>query len=102
MNSFLATSLLTHRLYFTDAVLNYLIFAVLWISIVLMPIRIQHFILMRIRIYLSVCDNWSIDPLGLHFEPSGLYSERPQIYFEPLKLSNYSNADTDPDPAFKK
>ncbi len=76
------------------------------------------FILMRIRILLlikvmGIYDHWSIDLPGLYFEPSGLHSERPRLYFQPLKRLNFafnadpdpvflSNADSDPDPASKK
>ncbi len=61
---------------------------------------------------MGLCDHWSIDHPGLHFEPPapGLLCERPRLYFEPRKLLNsdfnsdldpalHSNAD--PDPAFK-
>jgi len=46
----------------------------------LMRIRIQLFMLMRIRILdlikvMGICDLWSLDPPGLHFEPPGLHRE---------------------------
>jgi hypothetical protein len=66
-----------------------------------MRIRIQLFTLMQIRIQLlfrimGICDHWSVDPPGLHFEPSGLHCERPRLYFEPLNF----DFNADPDPAF--
>jgi hypothetical protein len=63
-----------------------------------------HSILIRIQL---LCDHWSINPQGLHFEPPGLHCDSvsvhgpPQIYFEPLKPLNFAfNADPDPDPVF--
>jgi hypothetical protein len=59
-----------------------------------MRIRIQLFTLMRLRFRIQVLfkmmgihDDWSLDPPGLHFEPSGLHCERPRLYFEPLILT---------------
>jgi hypothetical protein len=83
-----------------------------------MRIRIQLFILIRIRIrillliiVIEIYGHWSIDLPGLHFKPPGLHSERPRLYFQPLKLLNFAfNANPDPvfpsiadsDPASKK
>jgi hypothetical protein len=81
-----------------------------------MQIRIQLFTTMRIRIrilllikVMGICDHWSIDTSGLHFEPPGLHCDRPRLGFEHLKLLNYdyndsafhSFADPDTDPAAK-
>ncbi len=65
---------------------------------------------MRVRMgMMGVCENWSVDPPGLHFDPQSLHSSERSLpstalYFEPLKLpvltisgsgSNFSsNADT--------
>ncbi len=45
--------------------------------------------------------HWSINLPGFHFEPPGLYCERPRprLPFEPLKLMNF-DFNADPDPAF--
>jgi hypothetical protein len=79
-----------------------------------MLIWIRLFSLMRIRIILPIKvmrsgKIWSIDPLGLHFEPPRLHFERPRpsgFIFEPQKLWNIhsdppfsSNPDPDPNPA---
>jgi hypothetical protein len=68
-----------------------------------MRIRIQLFALMRIRILLlikviKVCDHWSIDPPGLHFEPPCLHGVHGPLglCFEPLKLLNF-NFKADPE-----
>jgi hypothetical protein len=46
---------------------------------------------------MGIGDHWSINLPGLCFEPSGLHSERPRLYFQPLKLLNFAfNADPDP------
>jgi hypothetical protein len=87
------------------------------IRITLMRIRIQLFTVMRIRMeMMGICENWSIDSPGLHFDPQSLHSRERSLpstalYFEPLKLPNLtisgsgsnfsSNADPDPDPAYK-
>ncbi len=64
-----------------------------------MQTRIQPFTLMRIRIQILliikvmwICDHWSIDHSGLHFEPPGLHCKRQWLYFKSIKLL-YSNAD---------
>jgi hypothetical protein len=51
------------------------------IRVTLLRIRIQLFTLMRIRILLiikmmRICDYWSTDPPGLHFEPPCLHFVR--------------------------
>ncbi len=74
---------------------------------------------MRIRIVvlikvMQICEYWSTDPPGLHFEPPRLRCERPlpsTAPFEPLKLLNFDfympiriqlfTLMTDPDPAVK-
>jgi hypothetical protein len=65
---------------------------------------IQLFTLMRIHIQLlfkmpGIFDHWSIDALGLNFEPLGLHFEHPRLYFEPLQLLNF-DFNAYPDPAF--
>jgi hypothetical protein len=54
---------------------------------------------------MRICDNWSTDSSGLHFEPPRLHCERlrPQrLHLELLKLLNFAfNAEPDPDPPFR-
>ncbi len=53
------------------------------------PIRTRLFTLMMIRILLLwICDLWSTDRPGLHFEPPRLHCERPRIYGSILSLQN--------------
>ncbi len=67
-----------------------------------MRIRNQLFTSMRIRILLlikvmEICDHWSVDRPGLHFEPPSLNFEPPGFYYKPLKILNFEfNADPDP------
>ncbi len=37
---------------------------------------------------IRICNHWSTDPPGVHFEPPGLHCERPLLHFEPLQLLN--------------
>ncbi len=69
-----------------------------------MRIRIQLFTLIRIRILviikvMGICDNWAIDPPGLHCAPMSLHCEF--LNFDLIAdpdTALHSNADTDPDP----
>ncbi len=73
--------------------------------------RIQLFTFMRIRFELVIkfimwiCDHWSTDHPGLHFEPPRLNFDRPwpsTAIFEPSMLLIFGfNANTDPNPASK-
>jgi hypothetical protein len=63
--------------------------------------------LMRIRILilievLEICDHWSADSPGLHFEPPGFnceYTRPSTVFFDPLQLLNL-DFNTDLNPAF--
>jgi hypothetical protein len=70
------------------------------IHVTLMRIRIQLFALLRIRILLliKVCDNWSMEPPGLRFEPLGLHGVHCPLRhcFETLRLPDF-NFTADPE-----
>ncbi len=83
------------------------LFTEMWIRI-----RIQLFILkwiwfriLRIIKVMRICDHWSTDPPGIHFEPPRLHCERPLPSTIPFSACEtpafHSNADPDPDPASK-
>jgi hypothetical protein len=70
------------------------------ILITLMQIRIQF--LFKV---MGICEHWSIDPPGLHFNFLASLASfvsvhgHPRLYFEPLNLLNLN---VDPDPGSKK
>ncbi len=48
---------------------------------------------------IQICNHWSTDHPGLHFERPSLHCERPQLHFEPLQLVNF-DLNADPDSTF--
>jgi hypothetical protein len=63
------------------------------ITLMRIRIRIQVFTLMRILLLIKVmeiCDHWSVNPTGLHFDPPVLHCERLRPHGSILILSEAS------------